>query len=153
MDRYFEGALALAAACLLVAVGLSMGDSSGDLPQPEGAEVGGLEEEQAEVGGEEEAAGFDDTALLPEGEHRDQVIAACTPCHGAALVARQRMDRKGWDETITWMQREQRLTELSGEKRGQVLDYLEAHLGPRPADAVDRRSPWAQPLYEPNPLW
>ena len=153
IDRLLEFALGAAAAALLVCLGLAMSGDAGELPQPEGEEVGGDEEAAEEVGGEEEEAAFDDLGLLPEGEHRDLVIATCTTCHGASIVASQRLDRKAWDQTITWMQREQALRDLAGDERGHVLDYLEAQLGPQEATAADRASPWAQPLYEPNPLW
>lgn len=151
-DRILTALFGLAAAGLLLGIGVQLSLDSGALPQPEGAEVGG-EEEAAEVGGEEEAAGTDDLHLLPEGEHRELVIATCTTCHGAALITTQRRARSDWDETITWMQKEQALWDLTGDHRGFVLDYLEAHFGPRAEPPPTASSPWAQPLYEPNPLW
>lgn len=151
-DRILTAVFGTLAALLLLALGVQMNRDSGELPQPEGAEVGG-EEEAAEVGGEEEAAPQGDLHLLPEGEHRDLVIATCTTCHGAAPVASQRLPRGGWDQTITWMQKEQALWDLTGDQRGFVLDYLEAHFGPRAQAPELANSPWAQPLYEPNPLW
>ncbi len=153
LDRLLETALAAATVALIACLGWAMSRDAGHLPQPEGDEVGGEEEAAEEVGGEEEAAAFDDLAQLPEGEHRDLVIATCTTCHGASLVASQRLDRKAWDQTITWMQKEQALWDLAGEQRGHVLDYLTAAFGPQAATAADRSSPWAHPLYEPNPLW
>ncbi len=151
IDRVITAVLALAAVALLLYFGAAMQADSGHVPSLEGPEVGGEEEAAEEVGGEEEAAPQTDHHLLPEGEHRDLVVATCTACHGAALVASQRMDRKAWDETITWMQKTQALWELNGEQRGQVLDYLATHFGPGEATTSD--SPWAHPLYEPNPLW
>ena len=153
VDRLIQLGSAIAAALVLIWIGARMSQNAGHLPEPEGEEVGGEEEAAQEVGGEEEAAGLDDLALLPEGEHRDLVVATCTTCHGAGLVASQRMTRNAWDQTITWMQKEQALWDLHGEQRGQLLDYLEAWFGPQAASDADRSSPWAHPLYEPNPLW
>lgn len=153
VDRALEILFGALAAALLLCLGGAMSRGAGALPQPEGEEVGGDEEAAEEVGGQEEATAFDDLSLLPEGEHRDLVIATCTTCHGASLVASQRLTRAAWDEAISWMQREQALWDLDGEQRGQVLDYLAAQLGPQAAPETDRSSPWAHPLYEPNPLW
>jgi hypothetical protein len=151
VDRALEGLFLAAALVVLAWIGAALHGDAGEVPAIEGPEVGGHEEAAEEVGGEEEALAAGDLDLLPEGDHRDLVIATCTTCHGAALVTSQRLSRAGWDETISWMQKEQALWDLAGEQRGQVLDYLAEHFGPR-AVAVDS-SPWAHPLYEPNPLW
>jgi len=154
VERLFLFALGVAVVGLLLWMGGSMAVDSGDLPPPEGVEVGG-QEEAAEVGGQEEAAeaAGDDLSQLPPGEGREATITACTGCHGASLVASQRMDRAAWDATITAMQGAQGLVGLSGDARGVVLTYLSAAFGPQEASPADASSPWAEPLYPPNPLW
>lgn len=87
--------------------------------------------------------------LLP-GPNRALVIGHCTGCHSASLIRQNRMTRERWDATITWMQETQGLWPLSEEHRARVLDYLEEVQGP--LEAVTD-SPWAQPLYAPNPAW
>ncbi|NIQ01989.1 MAG: hypothetical protein GWM98_17615 [Nitrospinaceae bacterium] len=64
------------------------------------------------------------------------------------------MSRSRWDETITWMQKEQGLWELDRELRNQILDYLETVRGP--GSPADKKRPQASHMYEyhypPNPL-
>ena len=66
---------------------------------------------------------------LPKGPHRDVVEDNCTACHSAAIILQNRMHRKRWDETITWMQDEQGMMDLSPQTRSQILDYLETVRG------------------------
>lgn len=89
---------------------------------------------------------------LPKGPHRAVVEETCTPCHSAAIILQNRMTRKRWDETITWMQNKQGLGDLSSQTRSQILDYLEAVQGM----ASPAGKPSAHRMYEydypPNPL-
>lgn len=91
---------------------------------------------------------------LPEGPHRDVVEDTCTACHSAAIILQNRMNRKRWDETITWMQDEQGLMELSPQTRKQILDYLETVRGM--TSPAGKPSPKTHRMYEydypPNPL-
>lgn len=81
------------------------------------------------------------TAQLPTAEPMDQateilkidrglevVRAHCSGCHSLALVAQNRMSRKGWQNTIRWMQEKQGLWDL-GEAEAVILDYLERNYG------------------------
>ena len=91
---------------------------------------------------------------LPKGPHRAVVEETCTPCHSAAIIAQNRMTRKRWDETITWMQNQQGLGDLSSETRHQILDYLEAVQGMaspagKPTSKTNRMYKYD---YPPNPL-
>jgi len=91
---------------------------------------------------------------LPDGPNRALVEDTCTPCHSAALILQNRMPRKRWDETLTWMQEKQGLEKLSPEKRNKILDYLEHTRG---LDGPKNQArPRANPMYEydypPNPL-
>ena len=92
--------------------------------------------------------------MLPNGPHRDVVEETCTPCHSAAIILQNRMTRKRWDATITWMQNEQGLMDLSPQTRKQILDYLEAVRGM--ASPAGKPSPKTHRMYEfdypPNPL-
>jgi len=91
---------------------------------------------------------------LPEGPHRAVVEETCTPCHSAAIILQNRMSRKRWDETITWMQEQQGLEKLTPTVRNQILDYLEAVRGM--ASPAGKPSPETHRMYEydypPNPL-
>jgi len=98
--------------------------------------------------------GAESEPALPEGPHRTVVEETCTACHSAAIILQNRMNRKRWDETITWMQNQQGLGDLSLNTRNQILDYLEAVQGM--ASPADKTSPKTQRMYEydypPNPL-
>ena len=37
------------------------------------------------------------------------VVKNCTVCHSADIIHENHMSRKAWDQTITWMQKEQGL--------------------------------------------
>ncbi len=93
-------------------------------------------------------------APLLKGPHRDVVEETCTPCHSAALIVQNRMTRKRWDETITWMQEKQGLEELTSAIRNQILDYLEAVQGlVLPAEESQPRTRRMHEYdYPPNPL-
>jgi Quinohemoprotein amine dehydrogenase A, alpha subunit, haem binding len=91
---------------------------------------------------------------LPQGPQRDVVEDTCTACHSAAIILQNRMNRKRWDETITWMQNEQGLMDLTPQIRKQILDYLEDARGM--GSPVGKPSPEIHRMYEfdypPNPL-
>lgn len=97
------------------------------------------------------AAQVESSGLEP-GKGREVVWAVCTQCHTAEIITASHMSRETWDTTITWMQETQGMGELEPDVRALILDYLveaqgledEDHGGP---------SPWASPLYRPNPLW
>ena len=93
----------------------------------------------------------DANALLPEDPNRALVVGQCTVCHSARLIAQNHMSRDRWDATLTWMQQTQGLWPLPDDQRGRILDYLAAHFGPLTEAGSD--GPWAQPRYQPNPLW
>ncbi len=90
---------------------------------------------------------FGKNECLPEGEHRDLIVANCTSCHTAKLVCQNRMTRARWDETLTWMQKEQNLWPL-GDRRKPILDYLEKHLGIKQVSGN-----FYKYNYPPNPIW
>jgi len=89
---------------------------------------------------------------LEPGKGRGLILTHCTVCHSAALVVSFRASRAGWDAAITRMQQEESLWGLLAEDREGILDYLEATQGPV-SSAERPGSPWAQPLYPPNPIW
>lgn len=62
---------------------------------------------------------------FPQGKGREETFYFCTACHNFRLVAQQGMDRRRWDETLTWMTERQGMPELKGEERETILDYLE----------------------------
>ena len=101
-----------------------------------------------------------DDKQFPNGDGKQEVEENCTTCHTAKLILQQRMSRKRWDETITWMQEKQGLWNLQPSLRKKILDYLSLHFGPQnpsPADIVpSENSSNSHPIYEfhypPNPL-
>ena len=89
---------------------------------------------------------------LEPGAGRGLVLTHCTVCHSAALIASFRASRARWDAVITRMQQEEGLWALSSDDRETMLDYLEMAQGPISLGGL-AESPWAQPLYPPNPIW
>ena len=84
---------------------------------------------------------------------RDQVLANCVACHATALITQNHMSRARWDATLTWMQETQGLWEIPAPDRAAILDYLALTQGVDTSGAAAVDSPWAEPLYRPNPLW
>ena len=91
---------------------------------------------------------------LKPGKGREQVQINCIPCHSTAIIAATHATRARWDELITTMQQKHGLWPLVPAIRAQLLDYLAATQPPSdPALDAGKQTPWAQPLYRPNPLW
>jgi len=90
---------------------------------------------------------------LKPGEGRQLTLTYCALCHSASLVVSYRTTREGWDEVITRMEKEEGLWLFSIEDRTALLDYLEATQGPMDSEELVRATPWAEPLYKPNPIW
>jgi len=88
---------------------------------------------------------------LAPGKGRDLVIVNCLRCHSPMLIAAHRLDRPRWEETLTTMKKHG-LMKLSQQHKDQLLEYLVTHQGPLEQHEA-RETPWAQPLYRPNPLW
>ena len=62
----------------------------------------------------------------------------CIVCHSARIITQNRMDRKGWLETIRWMQKTQGLWEFAPEVEDEILSYLSSNYAPA---QVYRRPP------------
>ena len=90
---------------------------------------------------------------LKPGEGRQLTLTYCALCHSASLVVSYRTTREGWDEVISRMEKEEGLWLFSFEDRTALLDYLEATQGPMDSEEPVRVTPWAEPLYKPNPIW
>ncbi len=101
-----------------------------------------------------------DVPDLPPGAGRELVIEHCTVCHSAAIIVQNRMTRKKWDRTLTWMQDEQGMPPLKPGERDRILDYLARvqgiETGPGsgdpPSSAPSRLRPLYRYNYPPNPL-
>jgi len=63
----------------------------------------------------------------------------CTVCHSAKLITRAGATRKGWEQSIRWMQRTQNLWQFSPKTEKAILDYLAKNYAP--PHAVGRRAP------------
>jgi len=94
-----------------------------------------------------------ETSGLEPGNGREVVWAVCTQCHTAEIITASHMSRETWDTTITWMQETQGMGELEPDVRELILDYLEETQGLDEVEDAGGPSPWASPLYRPNPLW
>lgn len=91
---------------------------------------------------------------LKPGKGRELVQANCIPCHSTAIIAATHATRARWDELITTMQQRHGLWPLLPAMRAQILDYLAATQPPSdPGLDAGKQTPWAEPLYRPNPLW
>lgn len=66
---------------------------------------------------------------LPAGPGRELVFGLCQACHSLAIVKQQGLDRESWDETLTWMVKEQGMPVLDQANLVLVLDYLATHYG------------------------
>ncbi len=73
-----------------------------------------------------EPAGYAD---LPPGPGREQVFYLCQACHSLAIVKQQGLSRDSWDESLTWMVKEQDMPEPEPAERKLILDYLSENLG------------------------
>lgn len=80
------------------------------------------------------------TQGLAPGDGRDLIIENCTACHSTMIILQNRMTRDRWDETITWMQKEQGLWILQKEVRKKILDYLAKAQGPEDQTAPRERT-------------
>ncbi len=76
------------------------------------------------------------TGLLVADGYQD-VVENCTQCHSASLVIQNRMDAKGWEATIRWMQSTQNLWAL-GDKKDRIINYLVTNY---PVEKKGRRAP------------
>jgi hypothetical protein len=81
---------------------------------------------------------------FPAGAGRDEAFYACTACHNFQLVAAQGLNRRQWDESLTWMTRRHNMPPLEGKERETVLDYLEAAFPPR----APPRGGWQNPFMK-----
>jgi hypothetical protein len=85
---------------------------------------------------------------------RELILANCLPCHSTAVIAASHQTREKWDQTITKMQKQNGMWPILPSIRKQILDYLEATQPPSdPGLDKGKETPWANPLYRPNPLW
>ena len=91
------------------------------------------------------AADTDHKTGLALGPGFEVVRMQCTVCHSAKLITQNRADRNGWLAMIRWMQETQGLWSL-GDHEEQVLDYLAANYGAKPAG---RRRPLPPSLMPP----
>jgi len=93
---------------------------------------------------------------LPEGVGKELVMSNCTICHSESIILQNHMDRKAWNETIDWMQREQGMWELEKKDRNIILNYLSKYQGiDRKKDTNlhgARRNQMYEFDYRPNPL-
>ncbi len=66
---------------------------------------------------------------LIDSEGLQVVIASCTSCHSAKLIAQNRATREGWVSMIRWMQATQNLWDL-GENEELIVKYLAENYAP-----------------------
>ena len=71
---------------------------------------------------------IDSASGLAIGPGWEVVRAQCTVCHSSKLVTQNRATRKGWLDTVRWMQASQKLWHL-GANEPVILDYLAHYYG------------------------
>lgn len=91
---------------------------------------------------------------LEAGPGRELVLANCMACHSTALIASNHMSREQWKTTIKKMRDVNGMWPLKPDVETAILDYLDENQRPKSV-SLDKakRSPWAAPLYAPNPIW
>jgi len=62
-------------------------------------------------------------------EGYELVALNCGSCHSMKLVTQNRNTKKGWLQTIRWMQQSQKLWDL-GDNEEKILKYLSENYGP-----------------------
>lgn len=126
------------------------------------AGVGLLLAGPAAAGGAAPERQYGPTDNLKDGEGVELVRENCLACHDDSYIVSLRLSREAWDDTLEVMLG-MGMPLLDPAVREQVLDYLESVQGLDRADGGDAdsdsagnaagfESPWANPLYEPNPL-
>ena len=95
--------------------------------------------------------------FLPPGKGIELVVKNCTACHSADIILQNNMSRKGWDEQILLMQKEQGMGRLNKDDRKVILDYLSKFQGidsNKPLSKTIRKKikPMYEFYYRPNPL-
>jgi hypothetical protein len=85
---------------------------------------------------------------LPEGVGKELVMGNCTICHSESIILQNHMDRKGWNETIDWMQREQGMWELDKKDRNIILNYLSKYQGNDRRKDTKQHGPRRNQMYE-----
>ena len=75
------------------------------------------------------AKAADDFGGLPAGKGQEETFFSCTACHSSAIIMEQRLNRRVWDEVLTWMVDEKGMPALEAPQRAIVLDYLVRHFG------------------------
>jgi len=76
-------------------------------------------------------------SALPRNKGVGLVKANCISCHSEKIIIQNRMTRKNWDQTITWMQEKQNLWPLDPKVRKEILDYLTRNFSPNAKDSID----------------
>ncbi len=95
---------------------------------------------------------FAQTDNLKDGPHVELVREQCLACHEDSYITSAEFDRETWDEMLDVMVG-MGMEPLDAESREKVLDYLEATQGPESGgEEGEGETPWAMPLYAPNPL-
>ena len=92
---------------------------------------------------------------LPPGKDREWVIAQCMRCHSPRLIGAQKLSRGQWEKTVHAMEKNG-LLPLPKPIEERILNYLATYCGPDSRgnqSDTGQSSPWATPLYQPNPFW
>ncbi len=80
------------------------------------------------LGGIAAAAAVAQTIALPPGPGRDQLMAACTRCHGVDVIATQRRTPEEWQEVMSVMIGHG--AQMTDEEYQAITAYLSSALAP-----------------------
>lgn len=107
---------------------------------------------------------FGPTDNLVDAEGVELVREYCLACHDDSYIISMNVSREAWDDTLALMLG-MGMPPLDPEVHDKVLDYLEKTQGVESPEegmdsgetagapeAADFASPWATPVYHPNPL-
>ena len=69
------------------------------------------------------------STCLPKDKHRDFIFMNCIRCHSDKIICQQNLNKKRWDQTITWMEEKHNLVINPPNIRPQIISYLHKHFG------------------------
>ena len=78
-----------------------------------------------------DGSAFGQEVVLPEGEAKEIVEAACSSCHELSEVTKNRLSREDWQEMVSIMI--EFGAELEESQIPVLVDYLTQHFGPETA--------------------
>ena len=70
-----------------------------------------------------------DAICLKANKNISLLYANCLRCHSDKIICQQNLNKKAWDKTLLWMEKEHGLTFPSKSVRVKILKYLSTYYG------------------------